>query len=82
LPTVLIESLILGIPVVSTNCISGPSEILTGSLSKYLAEVNNVDDLASKIYQAMNEDVIIDEKELEKFSEDNIIKKYLNLIKE
>lgn len=82
LPTVLIESLILGTPVVSTNCISGPSEILTGSLSKYLAEVNNVDDLASKIYQAMNEDVIIDEKELEKFSEDNIIKKYLNLIKE
>lgn len=82
LPTVLIESLILGTPVVSTNCISGPSEILTGSLSEYLAEVNNVDDLASKIYKAVNENITIDKKELEKFSEDNIIKKYLNLIKE
>lgn len=36
LPTVLIESLACGTPVVSTDCPHGPSEILTGNLVPYL----------------------------------------------
>ncbi len=48
LPTVLIEALILGTPVVSTNCHSGPNEILTEEFSQYLAQVNDPVDLSQK----------------------------------
>lgn len=81
LPTVLIESLILGTPVVSTDCISGPSEILTGNLSKYLAKVNDFNDLSNKIEQLLKDDfLIIEEKHINKFHEKNVLKKYLSLI--
>ncbi|MGI3027241.1 glycosyltransferase, partial [Vibrio cholerae] len=36
LPTVIIEALILGTVALSLTCPSGPDEILTGELSKYL----------------------------------------------
>jgi len=49
LPTVLLESLILNTPVVSTNCPSGPNEILSDTLHRCLANVNDVEDLANKI---------------------------------
>jgi glycosyltransferase involved in cell wall biosynthesis len=80
LPTVLIESLILGTPAVSTNCISGPSEILTGELSKYLAKVNDSDDLALKMNQILVEEVIIKDDYIQKFNEINIVNQYLELI--
>lgn len=82
LPTVLIESLILGTPVVSTNCISGPSEILTGDLSKYLVKVNDSDELALKINQILEDKILIQDKYIEKFNEINIVNRYLELIKE
>jgi glycosyltransferase involved in cell wall biosynthesis len=80
LPTVLIESLILGTPVVSTNCISGPSEILIGELSKYLAKVNDSDDLALKMNQVIKNTINIKAEYISKFNEDNIITQYLSLI--
>lgn len=79
LPTILIESLILGTPVVSTNCISGPSEILTGELSKYLAKVNDSNDLALKMKQIIKNNIIIKDEYIAKFSENNIIEQYLLL---
>lgn len=53
LPTVLIEALALNVPVVSTNCPTGPNEILTGTLENYLAEVANPDDIVKKSLQAL-----------------------------
>lgn len=79
LPTVLIESLILGTPVVSTNCISGPSEILTGELSEYLAKVNDSNDLALKMNQMMGKNINIKDEYITKFSEENIVNQYLSL---
>lgn len=81
LPTVLIESLILNTPVVSTNCVSGPSEILTGELSKFLSKVNDSDDLAKKINMMSIEKIIIDDKYINKFEESNIYNKYNKLMK-
>lgn len=49
LPTVLIEALAVGTPVVSTNCTFGPSEILTGELANYLVPIGNSEELAAKI---------------------------------
>ena len=81
LPTVLIESLILGTPTISTNCISGPSEILTGKFSKYLAKVNDSKDLAKKIEDLLIDNPNIESKMIDKFNEKNIFEKYLKLIK-
>jgi len=79
LPTVLIESLILGTPVVSTDCISGPSEILTEDLSHYLSRVNDTEDLADKISKALSSYPPITNSNVEKFSMDTIYKKYKKL---
>jgi glycosyltransferase involved in cell wall biosynthesis len=48
LPTVIIESLICGTPVISTDCPSGPREILTGELAEWLVPVNKLIILAGK----------------------------------
>jgi glycosyltransferase involved in cell wall biosynthesis len=77
LPTVLIEALILGTPVVSTDCVSGPSEILTGELSQYLAKVNDVDDLSKKISLAIEYYPEIKESYIDKFNAENIYQKYI-----
>lgn len=44
LPTVLIEALVCGTPVVSTNCKTGPSEILTGYLQPFLVDIESKDE--------------------------------------
>lgn len=79
LPTVLVEALILGTSVVSTNCHSGPSEILTGDLSAYLAKVNDADDLNMKIAAALDLYPEILDIYLDRFSAKRIYKKYVKL---
>jgi glycosyltransferase involved in cell wall biosynthesis len=79
LPTVLIEGLILGTPVVSTDCVSGPSEILTGELSTYLAKVNDSDDLRKKMALAIEYYPEIKESYIDKFNAENIYQKYIAL---
>ncbi len=61
LPTVLIEAIAIGTPVVSTNCNFGPNEILTEELSKYLVSTEQSDLLAKAI-----EDVLIDSPDMKK----------------
>ena len=79
LPTVLIEALILGTPIVSTDCISGPSEILTEELSQYLAKVNDSDDLSNKIQLALERYPIIKDEYIDKFNEEIIYEHYFDL---
>lgn len=80
LPTVLIESLILHTPVVSTDCKSGPSEILTGPLKNYLVEVNNVEALSKKMNDALNEKPEIVPEFYLHFDAKEVAKKYLALL--
>ena len=58
LPTVLIEALACGCPVVATNCRYGPEEILEGGKHGELAAVDNPSDLASKILTALRTDTL------------------------
>lgn len=53
LPNVLIEALACGTRVISTNCPSGPSEILSGELAQWLVPCNNEDSLAQAMQVAL-----------------------------
>ena len=78
---VIVESLICGTPVISTDCPSGPSEILTGELSKYLIPTEDEGAYASAIKDVLASPPNIDETQLEKFSAEVIAKQYLDLAK-
>lgn len=77
LPTVLIESLILGTPVVSTDCPTGPSEILTGDLARFLSPVGDVEALAANIRAALESYPEIREEHISRFRNDVAIATYL-----
>jgi glycosyltransferase involved in cell wall biosynthesis len=82
LPTVLIEAMACGTPVVSTDCPSGPSEILEDGKYGKLVPVNDPEALAKAIIETLNNP--IDSKKLQKranfFSVENSVNKYLEII--
>lgn len=55
LPGVLLQAMVLGIPVVSTDCPYGPSEILEGGKWGRLVPVSNPESLAEAIIEALVE---------------------------
>lgn len=57
LPTVLIEAMACGCPVVATDCRSGPDEILGGGRYGPLVEVGNVQGLTDAILEALEHPV-------------------------
>ena len=77
---VLAEALIVGTPVVSTDCPAGPREILTGSLSEFLVPTGNVEALAEKMKQALQHYPDIEEVDLSWLRDDVIAKQYMALI--
>ncbi len=88
LPNVLIEAMACGVPVASTNCPSGPSEILEDGKYGELVPVGDPEKLAEKIEYLLN---LSEEKREEitsrarksveeKFSIDKMVKEYEKLI--
>lgn len=81
LPTVLIEALAAGTSVVSTNCESGPVEILEGGTYGKLVPVGDAIELAEAIAHSL--DHPIDSEQLKKradlFTVDKIIDQYLEV---
>jgi len=82
LPTVLIEALALGLPVVSTDCPSGPAEILEGGKWGRLVPVGNHEALANAILEALNDERGKGVERAKEFSLDRIVDQYVALIKE
>lgn len=74
---VILESLICGTPVVSTDCPSGPSEILAGELSRWLVPMNDPDALAQRIGQALAGEINIPGDLAERFSLELTVNRYL-----
>jgi glycosyltransferase involved in cell wall biosynthesis len=79
LPTVLIEALMLGTPVVSTNCKSGPDEILKGEYKKYLVEVNNSEALSQTMREVYHHPYFIETSMTEEFYLQKVLQRYLSL---
>ncbi|MBW4474802.1 MAG: glycosyltransferase [Stenomitos rutilans HA7619-LM2] len=81
LPTVLIEAMALGTPVVSTNCESGPAEILADGKYGYLTPVGNSEDLADAILQVLSGNAKpIDLNWLDQFGLETSTQKYLGVL--
>ncbi len=81
LPRVMVEALSLNTPVVSTDCDTGPREIMTEELKPYLTLLNNPNDLANKIDLALENYPNIEKKYIEKFNITSIRDKFLLYIK-
>ncbi|MCC6274950.1 MAG: glycosyltransferase [Leptospiraceae bacterium] len=79
---VIVEALSCGIPVVSTNCPSGPGEILESGKYGILVPVNDSNAMAAAIIKSLNmeHDKVKLENRANDFSTENIGEKYLELM--
>lgn len=80
LPRVVVESLILKTPVVSTDCPSGPKEVLIDELAEYLVPVGGVEEMTIAIDKALNQYPEISDEMLERFSATSVAKRYMKLL--
>ena len=86
LPNVLLESTFLKVPIISSDCKTGPKEILLGSKGGVFFQTGNSKDLARKIlysknnYRIMKKKINYAFKFLHRFDEKKNLKKYLKLI--
>ena len=79
LPTVLIESLICGRPVVSVDCPSGPAEILTGDLQPFLVPMHDEQALAAAIAQVVAAPPRIELRHYQRFLADEVVPRFESL---
>jgi glycosyltransferase involved in cell wall biosynthesis len=82
LPTVLIEALAAGVPVVSTDCPSGPREILEGGKWGKLVPVENSDALAHAILEQLRAPLVPPAESWVRFTEETIAQEWLSLVEE
>ncbi len=81
MPMVIPESLICGTPVISTNCPSGPSEILINEMTQWLVPCKNAHELAKKIDCFLKEgNYNICNQALNQFSADCAVQKLQEII--
>ena len=85
-PNVLLESLSLGVPVVSYDCDSGPSEIIINEYNGLLIENQSIEALASGMNRFLNDEKLYifcknnAKQSVEKFHMDNIGSKWVELL--
>ncbi len=80
-PNVLVQAMACGCPVVSTDCPSGPREILDGGKYGYLVPVNDEEALAEALLCTLKGEVKpVPPEWLEQFRAEKIGEQYLNLL--
>lgn len=85
---VLLEAQAKGLPVVSFNCPEGPKEIIQDGVNGYLVENGNVEELASRIIELINDEdkrrsfSKHSQDNLDRFSIESVVPKWLDLIDE
>ncbi len=82
LSTVLIESMAVGTPVVSTNCPNGPEEVLDHGKYGELVSVGNTEEMAEAILRVLSgEAKSVDSDWLKQFQLETATQKYLDVLK-
>ncbi|MDJ0777278.1 MAG: glycosyltransferase [Gammaproteobacteria bacterium] len=76
LPTGIIEALACGIPVVSTDCPSGPREILQDDMADFLVPVRNVPALANAMQKVVRQPYTYPEELFAKFEPSRVADAY------
>lgn len=83
LPTVLIEAMACGCPIVSTDCPSGPSEILDSGKYGRMVPVGDPQGLSDAMIKELNDPTPSDtlqKSAFERFSKDKVLDEYEDLI--
>ncbi|MTT52808.1 glycosyltransferase [Alcanivorax sp. VBW004] len=82
---VLVEALTAGIPVVSTDCPSGPREILANERFGRLVPVGDAESLSAAIQESLSNPLLFSRNELishlNDFRASAVLKKYMDLVK-
>lgn len=81
LPTVVVEALICGTPVVSTDCTSGPREILTGDQARFLVPLEDEALFARKIREVLESPPRMEDLNLERFERDQAVLAYERVLR-
>lgn len=76
LPRALIEALLLGTPVVSVDCPSGPREILTGTLAPFLVPMEDESALAEAIARMDADPIPVTEEHYRPFLKDTVLPQF------
>ncbi len=76
----IIEALACGIPVVSTDCPSGPREILQGELANFLVPVRDVNALAQAMEKVVRQPYRYPEHLFEKFEPTKVARAYRDFV--
>lgn len=85
-PNVLVEALSLGVPIVSTNCKTGPSEIIENGVNGYLVPVNDVEAVAERLSFLMHNETVRQElsrnapQSIERFEEGYIFARWRQVL--
>ena len=74
----MIEAMMCGCTIVSTNCPTGPREIIGKNKYGYLSKVNNPTDLSKNIIKALKKKITLKKTNeiINKFSEKEVIRKH------
>jgi glycosyltransferase involved in cell wall biosynthesis len=82
LPTVLIEALAMNLPIVATDCPTGPREILCDGAYGALVRVGDSEHMAESLLGVLGTEnaPIIPQRALERFQQDRVIEQYLAIM--
>jgi glycosyltransferase involved in cell wall biosynthesis len=80
LPTVLLEAMCLGVPVVATDCPSGPSEILDGGRHGRLVPVGDAAALAAAIGETLERPIAPERDATARYELDSVIDAYIDAL--
>ena len=87
-PNTIIEATALNLPVISSNCNSGPNEILLNGKGGFIFKKQNYIELSSKIElfiknkKIFMKKMVLAKKNIFRFNEKRILKEYINIFNE